>query len=331
VVLMQYFSLRVLLAVMVSFIVSSSPDVKIDFWAFSFNSTSEYVAFANDLGSLISGVSSCCDMGQYCFNITQDYFPTEFSVYAMMTQSEYVTAVMPDYQFFNAHYEVSVRYNMYDNKYTCYNPQSVDCQYNRWCTFPCSSGFNISSYISNNTNAAYAYGGDAQTLSVPVAEKSLVTSTPRSKEVQLVSGGISYWGLWIDAGLFYAAFTNSLSNSLDCSVPECDLGDYCFNVTGQGVPTEFQVYAVFENSTVIFYDVYDFSIRLSSSKYKLTIMLTSNYTTTACPLTASDGTVSTCNYGDTCTASCPYNSVNIGFTLAQPSDVNAPVETDDDN
>jgi len=231
-----------------------------------------------------------------------------------------VTAVMPDYKFFDAHYEVSATYNMYNNKYNCFSPLSVDCQYNMWCTFPCSSGFNISSYISNDTNAAYEYGGDVQ--SVPVADKSLITSTPRSKEV-LLSGGISYWGMWIDAGLFYAAFTNSLYGSLDCSTPECDLGDYCFNVTdGEGVPTEFQVFAVFENSTTIFYDVYDFSIRLSSSKYKLTIMLTSNYTTTACPLTASDGTVSTCNYGDTCTASCPYNGANIGFTLAQPSDVN---------
>jgi len=303
-------------------IVSSNSDAKIEYWSFSFNSSNEYAAFANDLGNLISTISTCCDFGQYCFNITQDYFPTEFSIYAMMTQSEYVTAVMPDFQFFQAHYQISATYNMYNNKYNCFSPSSVNCQYNTWCTFPCSSGFNVSAYVANATSVDHTVH-TVEELSIP--SKSLVPSPSRSKEVQRVGGGIAYWGMWIDAGLFYAAFTNSLADSFECSVPACDLGDYCFNVTdGESVPTEFQVFAVFENSTVIFYDVYDFSVRLSSNKYKLSIQLTSNYTTTDCPLTASDGnTISTCNYGDTCTATCPYNDVNIGFTLAQPSDIDA--------
>jgi len=261
-------------------------------------------------------MNGCCEQGQYCFNITQDYFPTEFTVFAM--ESSYVTNVIPQYTFFDAHFHVVASYVMFGSKYNCFS-SSVDCQYNTWCTYSCGQ-FNISSYVANRTNTGFEHKRVSPPPSSVSTLSNAVTSGSSQKQVQRVNG-IQYWGLWVDADLLYSAFTNSVASSLACGVPGCDTGDYCFNVTDGdgGVPTDFQVFAVFSNATVTYFDVYDFSVRLSASRYKLVVTLTSNFTTTACPLTASDGAaVSVCNYGDTCTATCPYNSVNIGFTLAQP-------------
>jgi len=169
-------------------------------------------------------------------------------------------------------------------------------------------------YIANHTNP------DFQHTMVKSVQPTHSQSARKELRQELLSG-IEYWGMWLDADLYYAAFTNSLATSLACSAPLCNLGDYCFNVTnGEGVPTDFQVYAVFDNGTAQFFDAYDLSVRLSSNKYKLIVQLTTNYTTTVCPLqsSTSESPPTACQYGQTCMVTCS-NDVSIGFTLAQPS------------
>jgi len=289
---------------LVLFGILSAQSVQLEYWSFSFNSSNTYTGFANDLG-LLDGITTCCEEGQYCFNVSKDYFPTQFTVYAMLTQSEYVLGAIPSLTFYEGHYVLTASYDFFDNKYTCFDPSSVNCEYNQWCDFPCST-FNVSMFVANATHS--------NSKELVFTSRSLELSSLPSQ----VSNGIAYWGMYVDADLYYNAFSNSLATALTCSVPMCDFGDYCLNVTnGQGVPTDFQVFAVFDNGTTMFYDTYDLSIRLSSTRYKLTVQLTSNYTTSPCPL-QSGGSGNLCEYGNACTALC-HNNVTVGFTLAQPN------------